>query len=54
MIFRCAVRGSKNMLKIPDLSLPPCMMATYEHTELPVCIHLLCEQEHSISKLNES
>jgi hypothetical protein len=25
MIFSCAVRFSKNVLKIPDLSLPPCI-----------------------------
>jgi hypothetical protein len=25
MIFSCAVRFSKNIIKIPDLSLPPCI-----------------------------
>jgi hypothetical protein len=29
MIFSCAVGFSKNILKIPDLSLPPCTVRNY-------------------------
>jgi hypothetical protein len=44
MIFSCAVRFSKNIVKIPDLSLPPVFVA---------CSHFF-QRPHSIEEIDSS